>query len=63
MANVHLTTFNAGEFTPLIAERVDTDKYKGGCRTMENMLPRVYGPAEKRPGTIFVADITEDASV
>lgn len=63
MANVPLTTFNAGEFTPLIAERLDTDKYKAGCRKMQNLLPRIYGPAEKRPGTLFVADITEDADV
>lgn len=57
-ATLPITTFNAGEITPLIDARVDIDKYQSGCRIMENMLPRIYGPAERRPGFKFVADIT-----
>lgn len=59
MPNIPLTKFNAGELTPLIAERVDIEKYESGCKKLENMLPRVYGPVERRPGTIFVKVITE----
>ncbi len=59
MANTPITSFNAGELSPKIAERVDVAKYSSGCRLMENFIPLIYGPAEKRPGTIFVADVTE----
>lgn len=63
MPNTPIVSFNAGEMTQLIEERIDTEKYKSGCRRLRNFLPRIYGAAEKRPGTIFVADITEDAVV
>jgi len=55
MANLPITSFNAGEFTPKIAERIDTEKYQSGCKHLENFLPLIYGTAERRPGTIFVA--------
>jgi hypothetical protein len=54
MANTPITSFNAGEFTPKIAERIETEKYMSGCKVMENMIPLIYGPAERRPGTVFV---------
>lgn len=63
MANVPITTFNAGELTPKIDARYQIEKYRAGCRVMENFIPVIYGPAEKRPGTVFVRDITEDADV
>jgi len=46
-----IVSFNAGELTPLVDARSDIDKYRSGCRTLENMIPRIYGPAERRPGT------------
>ena len=56
--NLPITTFNAGELSPLIDARTDLEKYASGCRTLENMLPRIYGPVERRPGTIYIADVT-----
>lgn len=49
-----VVTFNAGELSPLVDARSDVDKYRAGCRTLENMIPRIYGPAERRPGTKYV---------
>lgn len=55
MSNIPITNFNSGELTPKIAERVDTEKYSGGCRRMERFIPTIYGPAERSPGTYYVA--------
>lgn len=63
MANQPITTFNAGILSPKISERIAIDKYPAGCKVMDSFIPLIYGPAERRPGTVFVKDITEDASV
>jgi hypothetical protein len=47
-------SFNAGELSPQLRGRFDLDKYKNGCEVLENFLPQVFGPAQKRPGTRFV---------
>jgi hypothetical protein len=54
MANISITTFNAGELSPKIEERADIEKYSSGCRHLENLIPVVYGCVERRPGTYFV---------
>lgn len=54
MANVPIINFNGGEYSPLIDAREDVEKYRSGCRILENFLPRIYGPAERRPGTKFI---------
>lgn len=48
------SSFNAGELSPRLAGRTDFDKYRAGCHKLENMMPLVQGPAERRPGTHFV---------
>ena len=63
MANVPVISFNAGELSPLIDARSDLDKFRHGCRTMENMIPRIYGPAERRPGTKYIATTTSTGRV
>lgn len=55
-ANPLISSFNAGELSPLLDGRPDHAKYYAGCRIMENMIPLPYGPATKRPGTYFVAE-------
>ena len=47
-------SFSGGELSPLIDARSDVDKYKSGCRILENMIPLIYGPAERRPGTKYI---------
>ncbi len=54
MANIPIINLNGGEYTPLIDARADVEKYKSGCRKLENFIPRIYGVIERRPGTKFV---------
>lgn len=56
------SSFNAGEMSPLLDGRVDVAKYANGCRTMENFIPTVQGPATRRGGTRFVAEVKSSAN-
>ncbi len=51
-----LLSFNTGAVSPLMEARVDFPKYRSACRTVENMLVTVHGSAQRRPGTMYVAD-------
>ena len=55
------TSFNAGELSPLLKGRPTHDKYRNGCETLENFIPQIQGPARKRPGTRFVAEVKDSA--
>lgn len=57
-----LTAFNSGELSPLLDARIDFSKYGNGCKTLDNMIPTVQGPAVKRPGTKFVATVKTQAN-
>ncbi len=54
--------FNGGVLSPLMKGRIDVDRYDAGCETLENMLPLIQGPIRKRPGTIYVANVTLDVA-
>jgi len=54
MANVPIISLNTGEVTPQIDARADIEKYSSACRTLENMIPRIYGGVERRPGTEYI---------
>jgi hypothetical protein len=56
--NEAILSFNAGELSPKIDTRIDVEKYRSGCRRLENMIPTKYGGAEKRPGLQFIQDAT-----
>lgn len=56
-----ITSVNAGELSPQLYGRVDVEKYASGCRKMENFVPLVHGPARRRPGTYFVAEVKNSA--
>lgn len=56
------SSFNAGELSPLLDGRVDVAKYSNGCRTLENFIPTVQGPAVRRAGTRFVAEVKNSAN-
>ena len=60
MANLSVRTFNAGLLTPLIDTRSDVAKYASGCRILDNMIPVVYGPAVRRPGTKYINNVDDD---
>ncbi|KKN70123.1 hypothetical protein LCGC14_0434480 [marine sediment metagenome] len=53
--NKIVQSFNAGELSPLMDSRIDQDKYKFGCRIMENFYPLIFGAAKRRPGTEYIA--------
>ncbi len=56
MSNIGVIRLNSGEGTPLIDVRSDVEKYAGLSRRLENFIPRIYGPVERRPGTRFVKE-------
>ncbi|WP_454888663.1 hypothetical protein [Sphingobium indicum] len=49
------TSFNGGEITPRLGDRVDQSIRSIGLKTMLGYLPLLQGPAEAAPGTLFVA--------
>lgn len=54
-------SFSAGEVSPLVAARVDSEQYKFGLKTCLNFVPTAIGPATHRPGTYFAA-ATKDST-
>ena len=59
MANIPLLSFNAGVLSPQIDARSDVRKYAAGCRVLANFIPRIYGSAERRPGTKFIGSVKD----
>lgn len=55
-ASPALASFNAGEISPRLAGRTDTDKYAAGCKRLENYIPLIQGPVTRRGGTVFVSE-------
>ncbi len=55
MSNQAIVSFNGGEYTSKIDTRADVEKYDSGCRQLENMIPSMFGGAERRPGTEFIS--------
>jgi hypothetical protein len=45
-----ISSFNAGELSPLLESRTNLDKYRNGCKVLENFLITPYGPANRRAG-------------
>ncbi len=55
--NLAVISLNSGKMTPLIDVRSDIEKYSSGCRILKNMIPLIYGPVTRRPGTKYIADV------
>ena len=56
------THFNTGEISDRLKGRVDLDKYKHGCETMENFQVLPEGGARRRGGIHYVADVKPTAT-
>ena len=56
------THFNTGEISDRLKGRVDLDKYKHGCETMENFQVLPEGGARRRGGIHYVADVKPAAT-
>lgn len=56
MANIklHLSSFNAGELSPLLGARFAVEKVQSGCRKLRNFIPHVHGPVFRRPGMEYI---------
>jgi len=50
-----ITSFNAGEVTPLLSGRTDLQKYYSGLRDCENVVVLPHGPLKRRPGSYYIA--------
>jgi len=57
--NLSVISLNSGKFTPLTDVRSDIEKYSSGCRILDNMIPLIYGPVTRRPGTLYIADVED----
>lgn len=53
------SNFNAGKLSKRLEGRVDIAKYGSGCRQIQNFIPQVQGPAQKRSGTQFVIQASQ----
>ena len=58
-----LNSFSAGELSELLNAREDLSKYHSGTSIMENMIPLPQGGAQKRPGTVYVAESKENTVI
>ena len=56
-------SFNGGEISPWTDPRLDLEKYRTSCRTLENFRPNVYGGAFSRAGTLYIAAQDNPASI
>jgi hypothetical protein len=56
-ASPGIVGFNSGEWSPAMESRTDTKGYATACFRLENFIPQVQGPARRRPGTRFVAEV------
>ncbi len=57
-----ITSFSAGETSPLLSGRTDLQKYYSGVRDCKNLVCLPQGPLTKRPGTKYIA-ATKTASL
>lgn len=60
-ASVLAGSFNAGELSQKLGARVDFNKYASGASILENFIPTVQGPLERRGGTRFVHEVKNSA--
>lgn len=54
-----INSFSSGELSPLFDARSDLEEYAAGCKIIENFMPLIEGPAERRGGTRFVREVKD----
>jgi len=52
-------SFNGGELSPYLNYRTDFTKHATGVAVMENFLPMPFGGFRKRPGTLYLATLSD----
>ena len=58
--NPSQTSFNAGEVSPRMISRMDTEVYQQAVLFMLNWMPHLQGPAIRSPGTTFFEQLDAD---
>lgn len=61
-ASPGISSVNSGEFSPAMSARVDFDRYPSGASLFRNMIARISGAGERRPGTKFIGATKTAAS-
>lgn len=51
------SSFNGGEFSPLLHGRVDNERYGTGLEVCTNFIPTIQGGLTRRTGTYYVAEV------
>lgn len=54
-----ISSLTGGEWSPQMYGQIELAGYPSACRLMRNFVCRVHGGAQKRPGTIFIAEIKD----
>ena len=57
--NIPIVSFNKGLVTPHVDARADAEHYQSACRVLDNFIARMYGSAERRPGTYYINDMRD----
>ena len=60
-ASPGITAFNSGELSPACEGRTELKQYATGCYKLENFIPMVQGPARRRPGMKYIAEVANSA--
>ena len=56
MSIEYLSSFNAGQLSPLLTPRTDLPVYKNGCATLRNFYVLPTGGVERRQGSKYIDD-------
>ena len=54
MSRLPIISFSNGLVTPHVDARIDSESYQSACRVLNNFIARMYGSAERRPGTYYI---------
>lgn len=58
---IEISNFTAGELSPRLKGRIDLAKYFSGLDTALNMVMMPQGGTTRRPGTLYCADVKDQA--
>ncbi|KKN77571.1 hypothetical protein LCGC14_0358460 [marine sediment metagenome] len=61
MADIIQRSFSGGEWSPLLDGRSDLEKFYSACRSALNMICTRYGPAVRRPGLYYAAEVKDSS--
>jgi hypothetical protein len=55
------SNFTAGEISPYLFSRIDLEKYRNGCYTLQNFIAQRYGGIRKRGGTEYINEVKDSS--